>query len=203
MTNQETTPSQPTSSRRRISPVVMAVVVIAIIVIAVLSYNALKPASKTAEPSSKPHQQVSLSASDTSGIITGQNGTYLSPTAQSYSSGSSFTAYIRENSGQTLVNAAQINMTYPADLLKVTKVDSSTSNFKIQAQNDAAGGKINLARGSTSPLTGDQLIATITFQTIAPGAAQLQFTDGTAIVNAATHQSIADSLPAAVTYTIQ
>jgi hypothetical protein len=179
----------------RVSPVVLVIVLVAAALVAVLAYNAFKPSSRG------PNSSTSVNTTDMP--IAGASGLYLSPKSGSYSSGANFTIQIRENSSQTLVNAVQANLAYPTDLLKVVKVDASSSKFKVEAQNQSGGGQITLARGSTSPILGDQLVAQVTFQGIATGAARVTFVSGSALVNASTNKSILKGLPEPFTYTIR
>jgi hypothetical protein len=178
----------------RFSPVVLVAILVAAALAAVLAYNAFKPS---------PSGPNSSTSSNTDMPIAGASGLYLSPKSGSYSSGANFTVQIRENSSQTLVNAVQANLTYPTDLLKVVKVDASASKFKVEAQNQSGSGQITIARGSTSPILGDQLVAQVTFQGVAAGAAKVTFVNGSAIVNASTNKSILKGLPEPFTYTIR
>src|SRR6476619_5219277 len=172
------------------SPLVVVAVLIAIAILGVLAYNAFK---------SDPQASNSSSSNSSSNIvdqpIAGAQGVYISPQSANHANGSTFTVQIRENSSQTPVNAVQANLTYPVDMLKVRKVNPSCSKFKVQAQNQTGAGKIELARGSASSLTGDQIVTQIPFQAIAPGSAKLVFAEGTALIDPTTTKNIMTSLP--------
>ena len=121
---------------------------------------------------------------------------YFNPPSQSYSVGSTITIEVRENSGSAPVNAVQTNFSYPADKLTFVSADGSTSGFTTQAQSTGASGSVTLARGVIGSLTGDQLIAKVTFKVNIAGVANLAFVSGTSLVSASTNQNIIGSLSA-------
>jgi hypothetical protein len=130
---------------------------------------------------------------------------YLNPASQTIGPNGTITVDVRENSGATAVNAVQANFSYPTTLLTFVSIDATTSAFGTQAENTGSAGAVRIARGTTTPVTGDQLVARVTFQAGATGgAATLAFTSGTALVNSATNQDILGSLAATAggTYTI-
>jgi hypothetical protein len=130
---------------------------------------------------------------------------YFNPPSQGYSVGSDITIEIHENSGTTGVNAVQANFGYPADKLTFVSADGSASAFTTQAQSTGGNGAVTLARGVIGSLTGDQLIAKVTFHVNAAGTANLSFTTGSALISATTNQNILNSLSADGTavYTLQ
>jgi hypothetical protein len=106
---------------------------------------------------------------------------YLSPASGSVSNGSTITVSVRENSGNTQVNAAQANLSYPTSLFDVTSVTSSSA-FNIVAENSYGNGSIRIGRGASPAVTGDQLVATIRFKAkTSSGSASVSFTAGSAI----------------------
>lgn len=133
---------------------------------------------------------------------------YLSPATTTVGPGGIITVQVRENSGSTGVNAVQANFSYPTSLLTCSTIDASTSAFGVEAQSTCTNGQVTLARGvsgGSAPLTGDQLVATITFTAATTGGtATLAFTSGTALVSASTNQDILGSLAATIgaTYTV-
>jgi chitodextrinase len=116
---------------------------------------------------------------------------YLTPASQTIAGNTNITVQVRENSGTTPVNAVQANFSYPASLLTYVSMDTTGSAFGTAAQGTGGSGSVNIARGTScngtcSTLTGDQLIATVTFKsTTTSGTAALAFTTGTALVGAA------------------
>jgi hypothetical protein len=121
---------------------------------------------------------------------------YFNPPTQGFSIGSNVTIEIHENSGNTGVNAVQANFSYPASLLTFVSADSSASAFTTQAQSTGGNGTVALARGVIGSLTGDQLIAKVTFKVNAAGTANLTFTNGTSLIDSTNNQNIISSLSA-------
>lgn len=128
---------------------------------------------------------------------------YVSPQTQNLALNSTFTVTIRENSGTSTVNALQANISYPSSLLQVQNasapVSFTGSPFATVAENSSTPGQVTLGTGTeggASPLTGDQLVGTITFKAIAGGTANLAFTTGTALLNSTTNTDLLGSLSA-------
>lgn len=118
----------------------------------------------------------------------------IAPYSQSVGSSATFSVEVRANSGTTTVNAVQANINYPVDLLEVVGIDSSTSRFTSEAQATYSGGQIMLARGVIGGISGDQLIAKVTFRAKAQnGTANLAIAPGTSLVSASTNQNILGS----------
>ncbi len=98
------------------------------------------------------------------------------------------------------INAIQANIHYPAQLLHVTNITYDGSSFDIQAEEKRMPGLIKIARGVINPVSGDNLIATITFTPIAINSsiASLSFTNGTAVVDSTRSQNILEKTATAV-----
>lgn len=115
---------------------------------------------------------------------------YLSPQNQTYAPGATFTVEVRENSGTSSVLAAQANFSYPATLVEFVSIDTTVGPFTTQAQAIGGNGQVNigvgLAAGGTAPvapITGDQLLARVTFRALAGGTVNMAFTSGTELIN--------------------
>jgi hypothetical protein len=130
---------------------------------------------------------------------------YFNPPTQGYTVGSNITIEVRENSGSTGVNAVQANFSYPSDKLTFVSADGSASGFTTQAQSVGGNGTVTLARGIIGSLSGDQLVAKVTFKVNIAGTANLSFVNGSALINATTNQNVISSLSADGTgvYTLQ
>lgn len=136
---------------------------------------------------------------------------YLKPSSQTYSVNSTVTLEVWEDSGTTAVNAVQANFSYPANLLTFVSIDKTGSAFGTSAPSSGANGQVSIAAGATcsascGTLTGNQLIAKVTFTTnAATGTASLPFVTGTALISASASTNILGSLAATGggTYTIQ
>src|SRR3989344_7580831 len=108
---------------------------------------------------------------------------YLSPASSSVTNGSTFSVNVRENSGGDGVNAAEIHLTYPTDKMDFVSI-SSSSAFGIVAANSGGGGNVNIDRGATPAVTGDQLIATVRFKAkVASGSAAVSFGSSSKVVS--------------------
>jgi hypothetical protein len=130
---------------------------------------------------------------------------YLNPSSAVIAPNGTVTVDVRENSGTTSVNAVQANFSYPTTLLTFVSMDTTTSAFSIAAEGSGSAGQVKIGRGTTTPVTGDQLVGKVTFQAGATGgAAAMAFTSGTSLVNSSTNQDILGSLAATAggTYTV-
>jgi hypothetical protein len=130
---------------------------------------------------------------------------YLNPASQTVGPNGTVTIDVRENSSTTTVNALQANFTYPTTLLTFVSADYTGSAFSIQAESSGASGQVKIGRGTTTPVSGDQLVAHLTFQaSTTGGAATMAFNTGTALVSSTTNADILGSLTATGggTYTV-
>lgn len=110
---------------------------------------------------------------------------YLTPSTQTLAANTNFTVEVRASSGAAAVNAVQANLSYPAALLDLVSIDTTSSAFSVEAEQIGENGTIRIARGHTTPLTGDVRIANITFRTkTSGGTATVNFTNGTVLVEA-------------------
>jgi hypothetical protein len=124
----------------------------------------------------------------------GSQQLYLTPASSTLRAGSTITVQIRENSGTTPVNAVQANFAYPADMLQFGSISSNGTAFGVEAQADNLAGIVRIARGSTNPVTGDQLVATVTFTSkAAHGTANLAFTPESALITSVTNSNLLTS----------
>lgn len=116
---------------------------------------------------------------------------YLSPASSSVAQGSSFSVSVRVNTGGDGVNAVQANLSYPVDKLDFLGISTYGTAFEIQAENTGGGGSIRIGRGHVGSVTGDQLVATITFKAKpSSGSATVGFTSGSAVVRTSDNKNI-------------
>ena len=87
----------------------------------------------------------------------------LIPNTQSVVSGQQMIVEVMVNSGNELVNAAQVNISYPQTKLTVRKVDTTSSVFDVAAENKTEDGVLKIARGVVMPVRDIQKVATVTF----------------------------------------
>jgi chitodextrinase len=110
----------------------------------------------------------------TSLAATGIGTLTLSPSSSTVALGSTFTVTVSENSSTTATKTVQANMTYSSNLQFVS-VDYSTSAFGTQAQSTTGNGVVQIARASTTDLTGSQILGVITFKAISAGTGTVNF----------------------------
>ena len=133
--------------------------------------------------------------------VAGTANMYLSPASQSVNQNTNFTVEIREDSGSELVNAIQANLTYDSNKLDFVSVTTSAA-FEIEAETFGSGGIIKIARGTITPKSGDQLVATITFNPKqSPGATSVDFSANSKVVSSIDNTDILATTSSG-TYTI-
>lgn len=107
----------------------------------------------------------------------------LSPASGSYTTGGTISVGIYEDSGSDSVNAVQANLTYNSSLLSCSSSSiQNSSAFGIAAQSSCGSGTVQIARGTITPVTGSQLVATINFTASAAGTAAINYAGGSAVV---------------------
>jgi hypothetical protein len=117
----------------------------------------------------------------------------LSPATKTVTSGTSFDVQVYENSNGDGVNGVQANLSYNTSLLTFISSSGNTSAWPIEAQNSASGGVVFIGRGTCggcAPLTGTQLVATITFKAANPGTATVNIAAGSGIVLASDNSAM-------------
>ena len=120
---------------------------------------------------------------------------FLSPRSKSVIHGEKFSVEIRENSGYHSVNAVQVNLNYDTTRIEFIRADFTGSAFSIEAENTAGNGKVKIARGSLTQLTGDQLVGKIVFK-VRQGSydtARIIFSEGSAIIESTNNSNILGS----------
>lgn len=105
----------------------------------------------------------------------------LTPSTATFSQGDTVSVDIYEDSGSDTINAVQANFSYPSNILSFVGVTDSPA-FSVVAQNSVSGGSAKVARGTSTPVSGNQLVATVRFTASGAGSATLSFTSGTAVV---------------------
>lgn len=188
------------SKKGYFSPLQLILIAVSLAVVGLLLYKVFSasPANNSAKTN---NPQNSSQTPPTEAV----SKLYLSPSSQNLASGAQITVEIREDSGNTPVNAVQANFSYPADKLTFVSIDYSGSGFDVQAQEKTETGQILIGRGSFEAKTGDQLIAKVNFQAASgPTSAELKFQAGSSLISATTHKDTlsSDSSKGAV-YTIQ
>lgn len=114
---------------------------------------------------------------------------YLDSESQQVEQQTEVDVEVRMNTAEQPVNAVQANLSYPADKLELLNVDTSESALDVEAEETIEEGSIRIARGSVDPVTGDLLIANLTFSVMMSStsdsatSATIAFTDGSVLMN--------------------
>lgn len=119
---------------------------------------------------------------------------YIKPGAINAALNANFTVEVRSRSGTTPVNAVQADFSYPGDKLQFVSIDGAGSAYATEAPSTGGSGKVSIARGSIQPVTGDALIAKVTFKALSAGTAPLAFMDGTVLLRASDNTDIIGGL---------
>jgi hypothetical protein len=112
----------------------------------------------------------------------------LSPSSQTVSAGTTLAVQIWADSGTNSVNAVQANLNYPIDKLNFVGIDTTNTAFGVEAQSTGGNGTVSIARGSTAPLSGKQLVATVKFTPLAAtskhrSSAPVSFSTNTSLIS--------------------
>ncbi|MFI5240735.1 MAG: fibronectin type III domain-containing protein [Candidatus Saccharimonadia bacterium] len=118
----------------------------------------------------------------------------LVPSSSTVSLGSNFTVAVHENSNTDAINAVESDLTYDKTKLNLVSIDTTTNtNFNspagacpsVSPSPISNTGTIQIACAKfTSTLTGDQVVANITFTAIGTGAAAVSFANTSSIIRA-------------------
>jgi chitodextrinase len=126
----------------------------------------------------------------------------LAPATSNVSLGSNVVVTITENSSTTAVNAIEADLTYDQTKLQFVSIDTSTSPFNgLVARATGGGGTVFIADGTTTPTTGSQVVARVTFTAIGTGATSVNFAASSGIAESTTNSDILGTTNGA-TYTI-
>lgn len=139
----------------------------------------------------------------------GNDSLYLSPASGTYKVGETLSVAIRENSYTDQVNSVEADLSYTAAKLQLVGSPSiSNSAFKLQVVNSGGGGSISLtlgvqpANGSATSVSGDQLVANVTFKVLASGVTDVVFNSSSAVLSATTNTNVASTMTGG-SYTLQ
>jgi len=114
----------------------------------------------------------------------------LSPTSQTVSLNGNVAFTIREDSSTDSVNAVQADFTYDQTKLQFVSIDSTTTAFSIDAPSSGGNGNVSVVRGTTSSVTGSQIVAVVNFKAISLGSASLTFSGSSALVRSTDNANI-------------
>lgn len=94
------------------------------------------------------------------------NSFYLSPASANVTVNATFKVGVRINAGES-INAVEANLAYNQSQLQYVGIDGAGSAFGIDASSSGGGGSVKINRGQIGGVTGDKLIATVTFKALA------------------------------------
>ena len=100
---------------------------------------------------------------------------YLNAASGSHAAGSQFTVQIKENSYTDTVNAVEADLTYPTAKLQFVSTSLTGTAFGVTASNTGGSGNISISLGTITAVSGDKLIATVTFKALASGSANVAY----------------------------
>jgi hypothetical protein len=112
------------------------------------------------------------------------------------SSGSDFTVDIRVDAGSSTTNAVAAVLNYPKAALTFETVTVNSATWGIPAEAVGGDGLVNVQVGTLTPVSGDQLVATVSFK--AMRSASVRFDQSSSgVVDASTNQYLPLRLRAA------
>jgi hypothetical protein len=115
----------------------------------------------------------------------------ITPTSGSYANGQVVTLTIYVNSGNYSINAVESDLIYNPSFLTFGSISTSTGAFSITAAASGSNGLVNIAVGSTTPVTGSQIVATVTFTTIGPvSSTPIKLASSSSIVRSSDNRNI-------------
>lgn len=99
----------------------------------------------------------------------GNADVYLNPASGDVSSGDEFQVSIMVDSGEFNMDAAEVRLDFNPSEFSYVSHENSQSNFGVDANFDSGEGFIQITGGSTNELSGDQLLAIVTFDALGEG----------------------------------
>lgn len=122
----------------------------------------------------------------------------LSTGKTTFAIGDTFSVYVRIDSPDTGINAAQATIQFPKGVINVTGLDKTASVFSFWLQDPAYSndnGTISFIGGSTSGFAGKSLEALkINFKVVGAGSAEIVFTDGAITASDGSGTNVLDSM---------
>ena len=115
------------------------------------------------------------------------------PTTSNVNIGSTVQVAIWENSGTDAINAVQADVVYDPTKLQYVGVSEVGSAFTIVAATQTSSGAVSIARGRAggmAPVTGDQLVTTLTFKALSAGSTPLSFSSTSALVSSSANTNV-------------
>lgn len=119
---------------------------------------------------------------------------YLSPSSGSYTVDSDFSVAIRENSYADQVNAVEADLSFDATYLQFVSTSLTGTAFGVTAVNSSTASTVSIQLGNTSPVTGDNLVATVTFKVLAAGNTGISFASSSQVLASIGNANVVGSM---------
>ncbi len=116
------------------------------------------------------------------------------PKSSTYRVGDKISINLHLETGIEKINAAEILLNYPDELLEVDDILINTNAFDVQVKAENNEKTINVTVGSTKPRSGSVSIATIVFRAKEKGQASIEFDPTTQVLSYETHENILKNL---------
>jgi hypothetical protein len=116
----------------------------------------------------------------------------LSASKSLVASGGSVVVAVYVDPGGTPINAAEADLNYSAAQLQYVGISYAGSALSINAPTNGGGnGSVTIAEGTTSPVSGSALLATVTFKALAgSGSTTISVAGSSSLVSAADNSSV-------------
>jgi hypothetical protein len=115
---------------------------------------------------------------------------YLSPSSMTVSPGQTFTVDVHVATNADAVDALKADIAYPASMLQYVGTSVNSQTWGTTASSTESGGVVDIEVGSSTPVSGDAVLATLTFAAVAPGDASLSLVPSSATADATTNTEI-------------
>ncbi len=111
---------------------------------------------------------------------------YFSPSSTTVSLNQTFAVSVMVNTNSNEVMGVTADFTYPTDKLELLSIDSSTSEFSIEAEQDYSSGTVYISRAVSggSSYNGTGVVTVVNFKATASGTSTLTFTDDAVVTDA-------------------
>ncbi len=127
----------------------------------------------------------------------GSGTLYLDPLSAEVLANSTVTLTVRADSGSIPVNAVRADLKYPNGTLEFVGIDVVGSSYGVEAPTKTSNNTVSITRGSITPLTGDHLVAKVTFKLISGSANKVTLANTSVLASASSNANIIDSLQSA------
>jgi hypothetical protein len=97
------------------------------------------------------------------------------PSSKTIEANKSFTLTVMLNTGEDDINAANVTINYPADIIEFTGFNSGNSVLPNKLSESSTDNTIHIERYISTQFTGSGILTALTFKALVPGSATLTF----------------------------